>query len=141
MSDKFRIFAMRFLTSFPPDFAFSRGSGEFLFLLANIRNIYQIDNQSVVFLLSISRLSLRYLREGQCVPTKTPCFFHLNALAFCLKHEDVFLKCLHILHVGKKTIFSSSGTSDLLKTKGLHCCSHLNFLLSNSFPSARGGSM
>ena len=32
------------------------GCLQFLFLLANIRNIYQIDNQSVVFLLSISRL-------------------------------------------------------------------------------------
>ena len=29
------------------------GCLQFLFLLANIRNIYQIDNQSVVFLLSI----------------------------------------------------------------------------------------
>ena len=36
------------------------GCLQFLFLLANIRNIYQIDNQSVVFLLSISRLSLMY---------------------------------------------------------------------------------
>ena len=37
-------------TSFPPDFAFSRGSGEFLFLPTKIQNIYYFDNQSVTFL-------------------------------------------------------------------------------------------
>lgn len=41
---------MRYLTSFPPDFAFSRGSGEFLFLPTKIQNIYYFDNQSVTFL-------------------------------------------------------------------------------------------
>jgi hypothetical protein len=50
VSDKFRIFAMRYLTSFPPDFAFSRGSGEFLFLPTKIQNIYYFDSQSVTFL-------------------------------------------------------------------------------------------
>ena len=52
------IFAMRYLTSFPPDFAFSRGSGEFLFLPTKIQNIYRFGNQLVIFLTPISRLSL-----------------------------------------------------------------------------------
>ena len=45
-------------TSFPPDFAFSRGSGEFLFLPTKIQNIYRFGNQLVIFLTPISRLSL-----------------------------------------------------------------------------------
>ena len=49
---------MRYLTSFPPDFAFSRGSGEFLFLPTKIQNIYYSDNQLVIDLRSIPRLSL-----------------------------------------------------------------------------------
>ena len=51
---------MRYLTSFPPDFAFSRGSGEFLFLPTKIQNIYYFDNQSVIDLRSIPRLPLTY---------------------------------------------------------------------------------
>ena len=42
MSDNFRTFAMRFLTSFPPNLTFSRGSGDFLFLFAKIRISYHI---------------------------------------------------------------------------------------------------
>ena len=45
-------------TSFPPDFAFSRGSGEFLFLPTKIQNIYYFDNQLVIDLRSITRLPL-----------------------------------------------------------------------------------
>ena len=71
MSDKFRTFAMRFSTSFPPKFTFPGCSEEFLFPLTKIRNVYYIDNQLVIFLslfhdcpyITEHRIVMEYLRS------------------------------------------------------------------------------
>ena len=59
-SDNLRTFVIDFVFSIPPIFAFSRLSGEFLHSNHKDTNIYLFDNQFIILLFLILRLSLLY---------------------------------------------------------------------------------